>query len=273
MWINRLNHDYSRAKAATRLLRIAFLIALTLGITLSSVPAFAQPVAELAVEGDQAYKNGDYEKAIDVYNRLFAAGYESGILHYNLGNAYFKHGDLARAILEFERAEKLMPHNRDVRYNLRLANERIADRIEKQPRLPIWNWLDSLRDALAPRIISTGALFFAILAAALFVVAMLAKSRAVRKGFRIAGWSTTAIFVCMFLLVMLRIADDRSDPGAIVMVNRISAYAAPDGSATEVFSLHAGTKVLILKELDQWREVRLEDGRQGWLPAKSMEKI
>ena len=44
--------------------------------------------------GNQLYQEADYTGAIETYEAVLSAGFESADLHYNLGNAYFKEGDL-----------------------------------------------------------------------------------------------------------------------------------------------------------------------------------
>ena len=81
------------------------------------------------------------------------------------------------------------------------------------------------------------------------------------------------LFVLALAFVALRIAADHGAPAAIVMAEEVSLHSAPDPTSLEVLSLHAGTKVTVVKELNNWREVRLADGRQGWMPAESCTTI
>ena len=54
-----------------------------------------------------SYQESDFEGALSSYLRVVEAGLESGEVYYNIGNAYFKVGDLARAILYYERARRM----------------------------------------------------------------------------------------------------------------------------------------------------------------------
>ena len=73
--------------------------------------------AQTKAQADSAYINKDYAQAIEIYESLLKQG-ESGEIYYNLGNAYFKHDELGRAILNYERALLLQPGNNDVNANL-----------------------------------------------------------------------------------------------------------------------------------------------------------
>ena len=59
--------------------------------------------SNMKVEADSAYLNGNYSTAIELYENLLQKG-ESDELYYNLGNAYYKSDELAKAILNYERA-------------------------------------------------------------------------------------------------------------------------------------------------------------------------
>jgi len=78
-------------------------------------------------EANQAYKNHQFQQAVDGYRHLIKNGYENGPVHYNLGNAYFRRGDLGRAILSYERACLLIPRDNDLAFNLSHARNQTQD--------------------------------------------------------------------------------------------------------------------------------------------------
>ena len=100
-------------------------------------PAVTQ--VEFYQEGNRLYQEGDFEGALASYLRLVEAGFESGEVYYNIGNTYFKLGDVAPSILYFERARRLLPGDEDVQANLDLARSLTVDEIEPLPRF----WLFS----------------------------------------------------------------------------------------------------------------------------------
>ena len=75
----------------------------------------------LIATGNARYQETDFSGALDAYETVLQAGFESADLHYNLGNAYFKTGSLGFSILSYERALKLDPGDPDIRANLDLA--------------------------------------------------------------------------------------------------------------------------------------------------------
>ncbi|MFH0882314.1 MAG: tetratricopeptide repeat protein [bacterium] len=273
MWTNRQKACYNRPSHFSGGLRIVELIVLVL-VALHTLPMVvdASPVHDLAAEGDSAYRAGQYERAIDIYQRVITGGYVSGPLLYNMGNAWYKRGDLGRAILYYERAKRMMPHNRDVRYNLDLARSRTVDRIEQPPRLPIWDLVDTFRDLIS-RELGARLAWVITLAAALAFAALLSVRGVFRRGLRILTLTFSVLALVALLLVSLRVAADHGPPQAVILVDKVSLHSAPDPTSLEVFSLHTGTTITIVKQLEDWWEVRLTDGRQGWMPGRAGEIV
>jgi len=277
MWITTLNPVLMRISALYGSLRIgkisgAGLLFLVL-IFSGTVSLQAGTINELLSEGDSAYKDGNYQKAIELYSRVISSGYEGGELFFNLANSYYKNDNIAESILYYERAVRLIPHNKDVRYNLELARSRTVDRIEAPPRLFVWDWLDSIRDLFSPKALAMLVWLFALLMTATFAVKFVISNSTARKTLI----SLASVFAFLFLfsmsVLLLRISADHGDPEAIVMAEMVILYSAPDQSSVEVFSLHSGIKVTVIKELDNWYEVKLADSRQGWIPARVCAKI
>ncbi len=277
MWITVDNVDKLGIRKRDFHVRLLFpqriRIVLLLIILLSPLLLLAGALEELAGEGDRAYREGKFDEAIQAYREVLQGGHISGAVLYNLGNAYYKQGRIGLAILFYERALREMPHNRDIRYNLNLTRQRTVDRIESPPRLPFWSWLDSLRDLVSPSALAWSAWGTSMLAAILFGAYLLVRRNLYRKFLR----STTIVIVVIFCLELglltLRFVHDHRPPNAIIMAEKVVVYSAPDTGSREVFHLHEGTRVTVLKELEGFREVALEDGRQGWIPGNVCEFI
>lgn len=235
---------------------------------LLSLPALANPAFDA---GLQAYNQEKWSEAISQWESITQSGQTSAELEYNLGNAYFRHGNIERSILHYERALKLNPNDEDSRKNLALANRGIVDQIAHAPTLGIWKYADNLRDSLS---VSTSKglllLFNALLA--LSVGAMFYASGMLRDVSRRATILFGSLAVLMLIFYGWR-SSALADTSAIVMAEKTDIYSSPTDNSTQLFSLHSGTKVRVGETLTDWTEIQLSDGRKGWIPRADIEHI
>ncbi len=224
-------------------------------------------------EGNRAYIDGDYRKAIERYTSIIDRNRYSMKLYYNLADAYFKVGETGRAILYYNRALKLAPSNDDVRYNLAIAEAQTKDKIAVVPEFFLNRWMRSIRNTMsctAWSILSLAA-FAAVLAFAL--IFLLSGRTAVRKTGFYGAIAALAIFVATTSFALAERRDMLQRKQAIVMSSAISVKSSPDRSATDLFVLHEGTKVRIATEIDGWYEIVIADGKKGWTESRNIEQI
>jgi tetratricopeptide (TPR) repeat protein len=223
--------------------------------------------------GNHLYADGDFQGAIQAYESILKQGYESWQVYYNLGNAYYKSGELGKAILNYERARRLNPRNEDIGYNLELANLRVVDRVNAIPDLFFVRWLKVLVRLFPAATLGWLALAFYAVAAGLWIARMFATPRRLRV--LVTGLLIPALAVVVFAtaLVSYRIYLDGSDRYAIVLAEKVDAYSAPENGSTHVFALHEGTKVLVEGKENGWSKIRLGDGKIGWIPSTSIQSI
>ena len=243
-----------------------------LSLVFAATVAFTQ--VEFYQEGNRLYQEGDYEGALGSYLRLIDAGFEAGEVYYNIGNSYFKLGDVAHSILYFERAKRLLPRDQDVLVNLDLARSLTVDRIEARSRF----WLFGLVEwwvRLLPRNILTtvvGAAYLFAMGGGIVVI--------VRRGLPSAAWGGRVSLVSSGLLLVfglnlaVRDFDIARAEEAVVIQSLVPVRSAPlDDEALTLFTVHEGTKVRVDRRSEAWAEVVLEDGRVGWVPVDVFETI
>jgi tetratricopeptide (TPR) repeat protein len=229
---------------------------------------------EIFEQGNQLYLEGDYAGAVEAYQAVLDAGFESVALHYNLGNAHFKAGELGLSILAWERARALAPNDPDVLANLDLALSQTADAIEPLPRF----WLISAASwwvGLLPR----GALIALVAAAWLIVgaggaVRVLARSDEMRG---VGTWAALggAVVVLVFgTNLFVRELGIGSAERGVILADAVPVRSAPaDQDELTLFEIHEGTRVRIDERAGEWAEVVLDDGKVGWVPADVLEEI
>jgi tetratricopeptide (TPR) repeat protein len=223
---------------------------------------------------NQAYVDGRWADAASGYEMISSMGLESASLYCNAGDAFFKDGNVPKAILYYERALKLDPSYSDARYNLDLLNSGIQDRIEPVPEFVLKAWTREICYIMDSD--SWTICFFVLFALSLAMVLLflLSPSLAGRR----AGFFT-GIVLLLLTLASLSFAvwqkkDYNKADSAIVMRPVASVKSSPSSeSSKDLFILHEGTKVTILDEVGSWNNIELADGRQGWIPSGDIEII
>ena len=228
---------------------------------------------ELWQIANTAYNAGNYAQAEECYTRIVGQGLHSAALYYNLANAHFKQDELGKAMLYYNRALRLRPNDEDIRHNLEYAEQSTKDSIEEIPEFFLKTWIKSLRGALSCTAWSILSLLMLVAALACGLLYLLAQRLSLRKiGFYLMT-VTALLFVVAtaFAWSERNMLVERSE--AIIMNSAVSIKSSPDRSATELFVLHEGTKVTIGETIDGWAEVRIADGRKGWIEQERIERI
>ena len=244
------------------------LIILLFACSTALATLYAQTAFE---EGNRLYADGNYAEAAAAYEAQLA-DYPSPEAYYNLGNAWFRQNELAKAILNYERALRLRPYWKDARYNLTLAQSRIIDNMEDKQAFFLSQWATALRNLLTEStwcILSI--ILFLLMLAAVFCFAF-ARNIALRKtGFHTAWIALLLSLACMAFAASLHHRDS-ARAEAVIMQGIVNAKASPDKSGTDLFTLHEGTKVTIRSTLADWAEITVADNR-GWVRLNCLERI
>ena len=248
--------------------------AAALGALCLAIPPAAAAQSAFFDEGNQRYQAGDFEGALDRYRRILDEGLESGELHYNIGNAHFRLGRLAPAILHYERARRLMPGDDDLLANLALARSMTIDDIPRRPEFWLFRvigWWVGLLPRTALIWLVALAWVTTIAGAAVVVLRPAARPAAWARRIALAAAALTLVFGVNLAVRELGIGAAEE---AIVMAEEVQVQSAPsDDPALRIFAVHAGTKVVLDRRSDEWAEIVLEDGAVGWMRASQLEPI
>lgn len=219
------------------------------------------------------YINGDYTGAAEVYETIVSEGYISSRLFYNLGNAYFKAGNLGRSILNYNKSQLLAPYDKDTEYNLAVANGYVKDRIDTVPEFFLTKWLRSWRASLDSNGWAVVSLVMLALALAGVLLFLLSDRRAWRKAGFFVGLAFLTLCVFAAVFAGLEKREFRNASQAVVMVQSVAVKSSPEKSGSDIFILHEGTKAQVVSSYGGWTEIMIADGNKGWLPDDAVELI
>jgi tetratricopeptide (TPR) repeat protein len=236
----------------------AAVILLLLLTHVASAPATQN--ARTFMDGTEAYRNGDWPAAIAAFESIAETGVNSGKLFYNLGNAYLKNGDLGHALLWYERALKFIPHDPDLRFNydyaLTLTKDERGDKDSPLLRiLFFWKYQLSPSTVRGLAILFNAALWMAL------SVLVVRKKRLLRPSVILLA-AATVVFSATAVYTYVEAVHVRY---SIILPEQAAIRSGFGDTATQLFVLHAGTKVRIERETDTHLLIRYTEDKIGWV--------
>ena len=255
---------------------------LFISLTIALAPSLSAST-DLIQEADQAYMNDDFENALELYLQSAEEDGNSSNLYYNIGNCYYRLDMPGKAIVNYERALKLDPSNKDAATNLAFVNSRIIDK-------PVDNL--SLSEKIGQRVVNalsadawawiTFSIFVLFICAAAGYIFM--SDVIVRKACFFSG----LLFILLTIIgivITISSANRMTDHNnAIIIsesVNLGTSPRTPKDKSEEAFLLHEGTRLKIVDSLNttngdtktKWYEVTVDNDHRAWINADDVEKI
>ena len=228
---------------------------------------FGQSTFDIA---NAAYADGRYEEAATLYQSMIDEQ-PNATLYYNLGNAQFKQGELAQAILAYKRALRLQPNHKDAQYNLAFAQSKITDNIEDQDFF-LSAWARAVRNSLSERTWLILSICLFILALTGLLLWMLGRELWLRKTAFHVAWIALLFSLIAGLNAWSLHRRDTLRNEAIITQGVVNAKSSPDRSGTDLFTVHEGTKVTIRETLGEWCNIRVGNN-EGWIRLSNLERI
>jgi tetratricopeptide (TPR) repeat protein len=229
--------------------------------------------AGLSGQANEAYAEGDYERAIELYQQILAHDVIDGAILYNLGNAYFKTNQLGKSILFFERASRLLPRDRDVAANLMLVRELTVDKTaEESPPLPV-RWITYPARTMNLNELTWVAFALYLATAFLVIAAIWIRPAGLRKKILVSGLIAVVLFLAAGASLLGNIYQQKIASRAIILESAADARSGPGQEYTKIFTLHEGTKVRIREQRASWYLIALPNGLGGWIPQAAAEII
>jgi|SRR6185312_652285 len=249
---------------------------LFLGIALSVsgiLPIYASAPYNASDSGNAAYAKGNYAKAITFYDNFLNSGYASAAVLYNLGNCYYKTNDIPRAILYYEKAKKIAPQDADIEFNLLLANQKTVDKINPDSQLLLQGWWDNFVNLASEKGWAIVCMLLFSLFLLLIIVYLLSRRMFLKQLGLWGGLLMLLLCIFSFILSHQQYTAASTHDSAIVMTATVTVKGAPADNATQLFVIHEGAKVKVIKTEGTWVEVKLANGNQGWMLATDIAAI
>lgn len=234
------------------------------------------PMATHAVtkaEADSSYVEEHYQQAAQQYEELLKQGV-SAELYYNLGNCYYRMDNMTHAVIAYERALLLSPGDKDIRFNLQMARSKTIDKITPESEMFFVTWYRALVNIQSVDAWARLALIALAIAIVLALAYLFAERIWLRKVGFFGALALLVVFVVSNLFAWQQKKAIDHPTGAVIISSAVNIKSTPSKNGTDLFILHEGTRVTITdRSMRDWREVRVGDGKQGWLETKDLEEI
>lgn len=225
-------------------------------------------------QADSAYINNDFASAVYLYENILANQGESADVYYNLGNSYYKMDNIAKAIVNYEKALVLNPGNGDIRFNLELAQSKTVDKVTPMSEIFLVTWIKNLTNLMSEKGWAQLGIITFIFTLLMLALYFFGKKIVLKKiGFISA---VLLLLVCFIANILASNQKEKaqSHESAIIIAPSITIKSTPNESGTDLFILHEGRKVMIKDNtMREWKEIQLEDGNAGWIPSSAIEII
>lgn len=239
----------------------------------ANVNLYGDTADELFNNGNENYSNGEYELAIENYQTVLDNGYESFELFYNMGNAYFRLNKVGKSILYYEKARKINPDDDDLIQNLNIAKLRTIDKIEEIDSFFAHEILSGISNSLGLGVWSFLSLIFIWLSLVVGILFVMTKSASSKKTLFLVSLLGILLAIFSYYFASVTYSNKVDDSGAILMQASVYVKSSPDNSGTDLFILHEGAKLNISDLKNGWANIKLSNGKTGWIPIGSVERI
>ncbi len=228
---------------------------------------FRQAADMTATDPEQA--KDLYRKAALRLERIAQEGnIKNGKLYYNIGNAYFRIGDIGSAILYYRRAQQLIPNDANLQQNLEYARSKRTDQIEEQQQTKIlktllfWHYDLSAKTQLI--LFTLCFIFFCIVASV----------RLFWKKYVFFWLMGISVFISLLFMgsLFVQALSQANNIDGVILANEVIARKGNSETYQPSFEtpLHAGTEFELIEKREDWYHINLPDGRKCWLPQQSV---
>ena len=236
--------------------------------------SFSIASASNKTEADALYEKEQYRDAVEAYESVLKNDGVAPEVYYNLGNCYYKLDEIPLAVLNYERAFLLDPGDADIRANLALARGKTIDKVVPPSEMFFVTWWRDLTNCMSINA-------WAVLGIAAFVLMLVGvllyvfMSQLTLRKIGVYGAMVMLVVVIVANLAALsQHADLTHRNTAIILDPAVTVKSSPSETSTDLFLIHEGSKVEILDgSMKEWKEVKFEEGKQGWIPVTALEII
>jgi tetratricopeptide (TPR) repeat protein len=216
-------------------------------------------------QGNKLYNEGNYEEAITKYESILDKGQHSAELYFNLGNAHYKLNHIAPSIYNYEKALLLKPNDQEIKNNIGFARNMTIDGIETIPEVGFSKFVNNISKSMSFERWGISAIALVVLFVVLFLTYYFTYSSGRKRLAFIGSMATLILSLVALAFAFHNYGLMANDQPAIVFAQETQVKSEPNLRSNEAFVLHEGTKIQILDTVNNWKKIKLADGKTGWI--------
>jgi hypothetical protein len=116
-------------------------------------------------------------------------------------------------------------------------------------------------------------IIFSVLGSLLFLLFYFADAPSIKRFYFVTSSFSFILLIISLLITYNQYSNSKNKKEAIVFAEKTEVKNAPTFNSEDVFTLHEGTKVLVLDAVDDWRKIEIADGKQGWIIADEIKVL
>lgn len=224
-------------------------------------------------QGNTLYNQGKYAEALSRYQAILKTNEHSAELYFNIANAHYKLNHIAPSVYYYEKALALKPNDKDIKNNLSFANNMRVDAIDNLPEVGLSKFVKNFANIMSFDAWAKVSIGLVVLFVLLYLAYYFTYTTGKKRLLFIS--STLSVFLAFIALAFTFYNYNltRQNNPAIVFAQEAQVKSEPNLRSDEAFVLHEGTKVQVLDTVNNWKKIKLSDGKTGWIPNSDIKLL
>ena len=245
---------------------------LMLSISLSWSDGQLEKCEDYFDKGVDSFEKQNYPQAIQYWESCNSLGVKSWLVFFNLGNAYYRSGNLGKSILNYEKANLYNPADESLKANLKFVRSQIKDKQTIKQDNFLRNTADKWYGMFGVNFSSyliLGCLFATVLQLSLNIVV----KGTIRYAFYFGGFASGLLLVFLLASTTFRVLQIEEPNRGVILSESVDVLSGPGEKFKTLFELHSGTTFEIVEEKNNYHSINAGKGIVGFIPAESFQRI
>ena len=232
---------------------------------------YGQTNNEINTKAIVAYESGHYRDAVQLWMELLAEGNSDPDIFFNIGNAESMLGNVAQAILYYEKALRIKPGDPDIRSAIANERNKIENGVSAIQKFFLAEWIRGFIALLRPGgwALFGIVLFLLGLVKWLHALALFEYGRFIKVG---KIWHFVAAGFIFLIIATLSYKQIYSLHEGIIF-SSCELRQGPSVQSPHIRTIHPGEKVRIEDEIRGWYKVNLLNLDEGWISEECVKII